>query len=146
MWQYITDELAIKDLMAMTHEFHDSCLKEMKYTSGAYIDQSYSMYPTNAKRTLSIIFQRQALQNTIIEMEFSKIKYLKLMPLDERYTCEILDSSLFLCNGNIYWCDCGGLTASDIDTYVGTIVCAEKLRWRSIAAPLGKQDYFRKEI
>ena len=131
MWNEIVNDTDVKNFMETVSDFHDSCINEIKYVSGAYVDDRYFMYPVNNKRKLSIIIQRQTSINSTIELEFSKLKHLKLVPSDETYTCEILDSTLLLHEGLFYWCDCGGLTISEIPFYEGTFVCAEALRWRS---------------
>lgn len=132
MWNEIVNNADVKNFMETVSGFHDSCIKEIKYVSGAYVDDRHFMYPVNNKRKLSIIIQRQTSINSTIELEFRKLKHLKLIPLDETYTCEILDSTLLLHEGFFYWCDCGGLTINKILLYEGTVVCAEALRWRSI--------------
>lgn len=55
--------------------FHDSCLKEMKYISGAYVDEELSMLPVNSKRMLSVIIQRQFENPSAIELQFVGLKY-----------------------------------------------------------------------
>lgn len=142
MWNQVTDDVTARKLMDAVRAFHDSCLKEMKYTSGAYVDEDLFMHPTNGTRSLRVILQRQSNENSAIELEFRKLKYLKMFPLDEAYTCEIIDSTLLINNGCYYWCDCGGLTMGGIHTYEGIVICAEKLRWRSIDGFLGNRDYF----
>ncbi len=142
MWNQVTDDAAIKKLIDTVCMFHDSCIKEMRYVSGAYVNEQRFIHPTNELRKLCIIIQRQTTSDSVIELEFSKLKYLKLCPPDDTYICEILDSTLIFHNGYFYWCDCGGLSISDIATYEGTVVCAEALRWRTINEKLGNQDYF----
>ena len=144
MWHQVTDIIAIKELMDTTNFFHDSCIKEIRYISGAYVDNDLFMSPTNTSRKLSIIIQRQACDCPVIELEFSKLKCLRLLPLDEEYTSEIYSSTLLLENGFLYWFDCGGILASDIDRYEGVAICAQELRWRTVCGGLGEQVYFEK--
>lgn len=90
--------------------FHDSCVKEIKYISGAYVNEKLSMSPVNSQRILCVIIQRQFEDPSAIEMQFAGLKYLKLFPNGENYTCEILDASMIIKEDCIYWCDCGGLS------------------------------------
>lgn len=39
-------------------------------------------------------------------------------------------------------CDCGGISKTDLDNYDGTIICASKLRWRSIDEYLGSREFY----
>lgn len=142
MWTEILTENALKEFMERVAFFHDSCIKELKYLSGAYVEENLSMYPVNDRRVLSIVIQRQYEENSMIEMEFEGLKYLKLSPMDNGYTCEILDATIILKEDRIYWCDCGGLSEADLDDYEGTIVCASKLRWRPITGCMGQKDFF----
>lgn len=142
MWMEISDENFLKNFMESVDFFHDSCIKELKYISGAYVDEELSMYPINDRRVLNVIIQRQYEKNPMIEMEFSGLKYLKLFPVDEGYTCEISDSTMILKEGCIYWCDCGGLLEANLRDYAGTLICASKFRWRPIDKCMGKKEFF----
>ena len=125
--------------------FHDSCIKEMHYLSGAYVESNLSMYPINNRRTLRVIIQRQFDRNSMIEMEFIWLKQLQLLPVDENYTCEILESTLIMKDGYIYWCDCGNLSEKDLVDYEGTLICASQLRWRSIENHMGEKEFYQSE-
>lgn len=39
--------------------FHDSCIKEIKYVSGCYVDRERSMQPINSIRKVEVVFQSQ---------------------------------------------------------------------------------------
>jgi hypothetical protein len=131
MWTEINNEKDLASFMDMHYGFHDSCLKELKYISGAYVNEDLSMHPINDQRILKIIIQRQFMNPSVVEVEFMGLKYLKLYPYNENFTCEILDATMILKDDCIYWCDCGGLTEDDLDSYKGTTICASKARWRA---------------
>ena len=42
----------------------------------------------------------------------------------------------------IYWCDCGGLSEKDIESYTGTTICASKVRWRAADEYIGEQEVY----
>ena len=146
MWEIISSNNEILQFMESVYYFHYSCIKEISYISGAYVDENLSMYPINDRRVLRVVIQRQFENDPIIEMEFQGLKYLKLFPADERYTCEILDSTMIIKDGNIYWCDCGGLSEADLDDYAGTLICASKLRWRSVENHLGGKEFYHSDV
>ena len=104
MWNEITSQSDVEYFMNLFGSFHDSCIKEFKYISGAYVNENLSMYSTNDKRNLQIIFQRQSTNPTAIEMEFIGLKRLTVCPVDENYTCEILDATMIYDNDCIYRC------------------------------------------
>lgn len=142
MWNDIANENDLKGFMDAMYGFHDSCIKEIKYISGAYVNEKLSMSPVNSKRILSVIIQRQFENLSAIEMQFMGLKYLKLFPNDENYTCEILDATMIIKEDHIYWCDCGGLSEKDIESYTGTTICASKVRWRAADEYLGAKEIY----
>ena len=144
MWNEIKNEYDLKNFMDMIYEFHDSCMKELKYISGAYSKDS-KMYPINDKRILNVIFQGiwgKSINFSVIEMEFIGLIRLDLHPLDENYTCEIHDATMILKDDCIYWCDCGGLSENDLDNYEGTLICASKVRWRAADEHIGSKEVY----
>ena len=142
MWNDISDERSLNTFMSMIGHFHDGCIKEIKYLSGAYVGEDLAMYPINDKRVLKVIIQRQYRDIPVVELEFEGLKYLRLFADDEGYTCEILDSTIILKDGLVYWCDCGDLTEADLESYDGTVICASKLRWRSVENGLGNEEMY----
>lgn len=145
-WHEINSAFDVMRFMEKMCFFHDCCVKEMAYLSGAYVTEKLSMFPINNRRVLRVLIQRQCEKNPVIEMEFGGLKYLKLSPVGEEYTCEILDSTMFIKDGEIYWCDCGGLTENDLEEYTGTIICASNLRWRSIEFFVGEKEFYYSKI
>lgn len=106
MWNEIINNKTLKEFNEKLSYFHDSCIKEIHYLSGAYVDERLDMYPINDCRILRVIIQCQNEKESMIEMEFQDLKYLKLFPTDPHYTCEILDSTILLKDDSIIWCDC----------------------------------------
>ena len=49
MWKEIKTNGDIQSFMDLVCCFHDGCIKEMHYLSGAYVDEGLSMYPLNDK-------------------------------------------------------------------------------------------------
>lgn len=145
MWCDIKTQNDAINFMKMTHCFHDSCIKEIKYVSGAYVDDDLSMYPINDKRLLKIIVQSQFENLSVIEMEFTGLKYMKLFPVDNTYTCEIHGATMLINNNCIYWCDEENLTQEEIDIYGGNSICASGVKWRVAKEYLGKKEVYTKD-
>ena len=72
MWNEVKNSNDITEVMERLAYFHDSCLKELKYVSGAYIEGN-AMQPLNEKRMLSIIIHCGVADIDAIEMEFRTI-------------------------------------------------------------------------
>lgn len=146
MWEIIHTNIEILKFMESVCYFHDSCIKEISYISGAYVDENLSMHPLNDRRILRVVIQRQNEKNSMIEMEFQGLKRLTLFPVNESYTCEISDATMILKGGNIYWCDCGNVSESDLDDYAGTLICASGFRWRSIENHMGEKEFYHSAV
>ena len=142
MWERINTDEEIQRFMQKVGNFHDSCIKEMSYISGSYVSDDLSMYSVNDQRVLRVVIQRQKEEDSMIELEFQGLKYLNLSPVDENYTCEMIDSTLIKKDGYFYWCDSGNISESEIDDYAGTLICASKLKWRSIKNHMGKKVFY----
>ena len=142
MWNKIEKEDDLNNFMNILKDFHDSCIKEFKYTSGAYVDKDLSMYPINDKRKLRMIIQRQSRNPAVVEIEFSGLYQFNYYPVDENQTCEILEATMLLKNECIYWCDCGGLSENDFSSYEGTMICAKRIRWRIADEYIGSSDVY----
>lgn len=143
MWNDIRSEHDINDLMEMACDFHDSCIKEVKYVSGAYVAHDLGMHPVNDLRILKMIIQRQFDNPSVIEFEFSGLRYFRLNPCDEGYTCEIQDATMLWKDDCVFWCDCGGLSKTELERHSGTMVCAEKVRWRAVNEYLGAKEVYK---
>lgn len=144
MWKELQTEQDLQRFMEEMSHFHDACIKELKYVSGAYVNPNLGMHPLNDQRALRVVLQRQFRNVPMVELEFRGLKLLRLQPIDEVYTCEILDSTLRMQNGFIYWCDGGDI--ADFESYNGTLICASSLRWRPIENRMGSEEYYHSPI
>lgn len=141
MWKEIRNNNDICDFMEKVSYFHDSCITEIKYISGAFVNADLSMHPINSQRTLNIVLQRQFQEIPVIELQFQDLQFLQLYPLDSDYTCEITEASLALKDGKIYWSDYGDFSETNLKQSSGVLICSKKLFWRPIANGLGKKDF-----
>ncbi len=141
MWNQIRNENDIQEFMNTHYCFHDSCIKELKYLSGAYIKDKW-MHPINDKRILRIIIHGQYDEHSVIEMEFGGLKRLNLSPDDEKYSCDIFGVTMLMKDDLIYWCDDDNLTIDNIDDYRGTLICASVLKWRYVDEYIGDDEIY----
>ena len=133
MWQEIKTEMELQTFMEKLHFFHDSCIKEIQYISGAYVNAELRMHAINDRRLLRVLVQRQCAELATLELDFGGLKYMNLIPLDETYTCEILAAALYFQDGYIYWCDKTADDTQDAGPFESILICAERLRWRPTA-------------
>ena len=138
-WNIIGNQKDADEFMKSVFGFHDSCLKEFSYLSGAYVKDDLSMVPLNSIRALKIIIQRQFKENSMIELKFEGVRKLVLNPDDENYTCEILDSELVFKDGLIWWTD-GSVENDEIPKTF--LVCSDGLKWRAIEGYMGEDEFY----
>ena len=132
-WNEILSEQALTEFAALTGHFHDGCVKELRYISGAYVDANLNMYPLNDRRVLRMIVQCQSKEHPVIELEFAGLKSLSLSPVGTDYTCEISKAVMRMEDGCFCWRDDGETT-----------VRAEKVRWRLLGEDcLGDKEIYR---
>lgn len=101
-WIEIKTQQDIDNLMDLYDGFHDSCLVEVNYCSGAYVSEDLRM-AMEENPTATVIFQRQDNDHRTIELKFEKAKKINIAPKEEGYTSEILGAALFLHDGDFYW-------------------------------------------
>ncbi len=142
MWHRIATDNDIRKLMSVTNWFHDSCLKELHYNSGAYVAGNYAMHPINDKRCLKVVFQTQNHKCPVIELMFEGLKTLRLNPTPETYTCEIHGASVFCQENEICWTDNDDLAKENNVEYEGTLIKSSKLWYRIIDGFMGEKDIF----
>lgn len=146
MWNDILCQYDLEKFLKLFGSFHDSCIKELKYTSGAFVNQNLSIYPINDQRNLKIIFQRQISNPSVIEMEFMGLIRLNMYPVNENYTCEIFDATMILSEDGVCWYDCEKLTEKDLSDYNGTLICASKVRWRVAEEHIGQTEIYKENF
>ena len=142
-WLEIKNSDDICQFMEQMCYFHDSCIKELKYVSGAYVNDELSMYPINNARTLKIVIQRQYDNPSMIELQFEDLKFMKLFPAGIEYTCEMQGATLLIMDNYIYWGDSDELSEKNFKDYDGTLICAKRLRWRAIDGCRGETEFYR---
>jgi hypothetical protein len=137
MFNKISTQDDVQELMKKFGSFHDSCIKELRYISGGYVSKGYSdqnrpMYPLNSKRSVNIIFQSQNADYSVIEMKFDYIQKLNLVPRNEDYDCVIYDASLVKIGDLFYWSEWGDFKIEDIINENRTWISSKEVHWRQL--------------
>lgn len=144
-WNEIKDETDIQAFMSMFGYFHDGCLKELRYISGAYVQNNLSMYPLNDKRSLYVVFQRQYNEPAAIEMLFEELCQLNLRPANEEYTCEIHGATMCMEDGCMVWFDSDWFRDDYKEMYGQegvTWIKAKRVKWRAVEDYLGEEEIY----
>ena len=80
-WNEILNEQALAEFAARMGRFHDGCVKELRYVSGAYVAENLNMYPLNDRRMLRMVIQCQSREHPVVELEFAGLKTLSVLCL-----------------------------------------------------------------
>ena len=125
-WNYINTHDDIDFLMKTAYGFHDSCIENMEYISGACVSEDKSTHPMDDIRTLKMIIGSQWCDS--IELIFEGLLGLNLRPAGDNYDSIIFSATLRIRNETILFAD-GDL---DSDDFSGDGTCARalSLRWR----------------
>ena len=138
----INSDKDIEILMNKFNGFHDSCLKELRYYSGSYVDNDGGMYQFNSIRCITIIFQSQNADIRAIEMKFEKIEKLNLFPQNEEYDSIIYGASIKKIDNIFYWSEWENFRFEDLDKEEGTWLSAQKISWRPLENALGEKRIY----
>lgn len=146
-WNIIASAADIDKLLDQYGGFHDSCLVELYYRSGSYVDHSNAMiFGPREGHELHIVFHSQWYKQPI-ELCFNGIRQCNIVGFQDNYFLEILDCHLAYHNDLItgrddpliVWADFAEFSPShySLDKILHepavTYVIAEKLKWRFIA-------------
>lgn len=142
-WININTEKDIEEFLVLYGYFHDSCIKEVKYESGMYVDKELRMKAVNDKRKLSVVFQRQWKNPTTIEVVFESLVCLHLEPVNECYDGSIFCASLIKQGDSFFWIDDDISKDTNIDEIISkkeeyTWIKAEKVKYRIVEQYLGQ--------
>jgi hypothetical protein len=125
-WNYVETQEDIDSLLEQVSSFHDTVLKDLDYTSGAYVDDKKAMHPTNRIARVTMRFDSQ--WSEAIELVFESVISLHLRPSLSKYSGGIMSASLFTKDLVIFFCD-GEVDGLDI-IYNSFGIEAYSLRWR----------------
>lgn len=146
-WTEIKNQKDIDSLMETTGGFHDSCLKELKYLSGMFVDDNHSMLAFNSKRQIHMILQSQR-EPCTIEIIFDKISCMHLNPTDESYDGIIMGAHIAIEDGNFIWFDSDDFQNSYEELYNHqfiTYIKSEKIKWKIHNEYVGEDSVFIKK-
>ena len=145
-WYEIKSTTDIDKLLDQYGGFHDSCLTELYYRSGAYVDSNNAMIcEPQASYELHMVFHSQWHKKPL-ELCFNGVRELHIAGFQDNYFCEILDCYLAfhtdLIKGKddplIVWADFDGFSPYQIRQEnllhepAETYVIARNLKWRFI--------------
>lgn len=95
LWNEIITQEDVKNFNEIIGNFHDSCLKEMCFSSGGYVSTDLKMNVLS-NPIARFLFQRQSKNPSSIEVEFSNIIQINIKPVSENDGVDIINTHLYL--------------------------------------------------
>ena len=143
-WKELNSQQQIDEFMENMDYFHDGCIKELRFVSGAYVNVDLSMMPVNTCRTVYLVIQRQYEDPSAVEIRFEGVEWLSLKPANEKYTCEIFGAHMCIEGDMIVWFDSDNFKESYTELYKEdvTLVKAHKVYWREADELLGEEPVY----
>ena len=145
-WNAVNSSNDIHDLMESFGGFHDTCLVDVFYRSGAHVTKDNAMvFEPSSEYVLFMTFHSQWYKESL-ELCFTGVRRCNIVGFQNNYFCEILDCYLAfhtdLVSGRddplIVWADFAGFSPcrnaqeSVLHEPATTYVIAEQLKWRFV--------------
>jgi len=143
-WYDVNNKSDINYLMEIYGGFHDTCITELCYISGADVNENLSMgFGESLDRKLSVIFKRQW-KPVKVELLFEGMRQMNIAGWQNNYFCDLFDCYLELHNdlikgrddNLIVWADNSGFNPKKLyernilsEPLISYII-SEKLKWR----------------
>lgn len=126
MWEKIGNQSDIDKLLSLYGGFHDSCIREIYFSTSEFVDEKLAMHFEN-RLTAAFLFQRQFRPNSVIELKFEDVIQFNFKPLGNSEKAVLYDASLKLKDEIFYWADFIDWENTDNDSIW---ISSKKLFWR----------------
>ena len=136
-WQTVETDADVEQLLSRFGGFHDGCLREVHIWTGTWVSEDRAMhFPPNLDTHVRVLFQRQWLDPSAVELLFDAVTGFFLSPANLN---DIYDAALFISEGTIYWADWCEWRPDCLDRDGCTWIAARKLYWRDASKWMGEQ-------
>lgn len=135
MWNELITK---KDVVLFNQElsfFHDSCLKELCFSTGGFVDEDLSMNVLS-NPIARLVFQRQYKDISAFEMEFRDVIKINIQPVSENEGVDIIQTKLYY-DGDVFFWSENDYEYSECDSCRRIWIAARKVRWKSLDNSMG---------
>ncbi|MDF2557849.1 MAG: hypothetical protein K0R71_1677 [Bacillales bacterium] len=137
-WNEVKTNDDIENLLNLFGGFHDSCLKELYLWTGSYVNEKLSMGMTLGTN-VRILFQRQFINPSAIELLFEDVSQVHMTPPPENYDSIIYGASLLIEDELFYWADVYDWMPNDNIENEVSWISSKRLKWRDVSSWMGKK-------
>ena len=144
LWNQIKEQKDIDFLLDEYFGFHDSCICNAGYKSGAEVDDNGHMHGVSNDCALIMRFDSQMPlfhkqpEKASLELKFSGLRQLNLIGYQENYFCDISSCYLAFYKNYIVWSDNDYFDPDNLqktqllEEPMSTFVIADKMEWRFV--------------
>ncbi|MDI9520440.1 MAG: hypothetical protein QM308_04700 [Bacillota bacterium] len=143
-WHIIRNQSDI-DFLFRTFFFRDSCIKEMRYDSGTFINRNYGGENSNKKRELRMILQSSKSAPWAIEMVFGDLDQMYLNPVPPDYSATLRSALMTFESDQIVWFDRHAYLENYQEMYVRSNISwirAGSVKWREREEYAGREAVY----
>lgn len=143
LWNEIITQEDVKNFNDLFGGFHDSCLKEMCFSSGGWVSVDLRM-DVQSNPIARFLFQRQWEDPSVIEVEFSKIIQINIKPVPESDGVDIIRTHLYLEDDIFFWSEKDyQFWREDKDRC--TWIASKVVKWRERDDLLGEEKIYMRD-
>lgn len=135
-WNSIKNQQDVDELNGIFDNFHDSCLKEMCFSTGGFVTRELAMNVIGSP-IARFLFQRQANEKTVIELEFKDVLQINIKPVGSNQGVDIISTHLYFEDGIFFWSEKDYEFHEKKETT--TWIAAKSVQWREREDALGEK-------
>lgn len=143
LWNEIITQEDVKIFNEIFGNFHDSCLKEMCFSSGGSVDVDLRM-STLSNPVARFLFQRQEKDPAAIEVEFSNVIQINIKPVSSSEGVDLIETHLYLEDGKFFWSE-KDYQFFEENKNKCTWIASKAVKWRKRDDTLGKKEIYIKD-
>ena len=136
-WNSVKTQMDVDNLNILFGNFHDCCLKELCFSTGGFVDKNYAMAVTSLP-VARLLFQRQARDPAVIEIEFKHVIQINIKPVKENEEVDIIATQLYFKDGIFFWSE-RDFEFHEKEKDESTWIAARSVRWRVKDNALGRE-------
>lgn len=142
-WIEVNSKEDVDYLNDIFGNFHDSCLKEICFSSGGYVQEDLSMHALG-QPIARFLFQRQWENPSAIEIEFRDVIQINIKPEGENEFVDIMIEHLYLYDNIFFW-SARDYEIHEADKDCHTWISAKSVYWRIRDDFLGNKKIYMQD-
>ena len=132
-WTKVETQADADALMKVFGGFHDACIREAHLATGYWVAEDLHMRcAAELDNNIQFLVQRQFTNPAAVLLLFEEVTRFNLVPATENMDSIILDATVLVRDGTIYWSVEGGWAPDGENCDAVTWISAKRLRWRAV--------------